>query len=112
MLIQNPFGAKHVRLRWKENNKEVIAIQSDSRVLDIPEDCEEAVVEAIYAGKSDSKCWSIKMWTKERGFLTLQDYKSMKEVQEEQKKMEEERQKAKERKRKEAQERKESKWDS
>jgi hypothetical protein len=116
MLIPNPFGAKHVRLRWKDGDKESVSIQSDSRALEIPDGCKEAVLEAIYSGKSDSPAWSIRMWCEDRGVMGMSDYKQMREIEEEQKRMDEQKRKEKERKekerkRKEAEKPKENKWD-
>lgn len=105
MLIQNPFGAKNVRCRWKTEDGEVVSVQSDAQFIELPDDCQEAMLEAIMSGKSTSKAWSSRMWCKDRGVIGVQDFMQMRQVEEEKRKLMEEREKEQVRKQKEARER-------
>ena len=105
MLIQNPFGAKNVRCKWKTEKDEQVSVQSDAAFIELPDDCTEALVEGIMSGKSDAEAWTAKMWCKDRGYMEVRDYMQMRQVEEERRKLMEEKQKEVERKQKEARER-------
>jgi hypothetical protein len=105
MHIQNPFGAKNIRCRWKTEDGEVTSVQSDAQFIELPDDCQEAMLEAIESGKSTAKAWSSRMWCKDRGVMDVQDFMQMRQVEEEKRQLAEEKKKEQARKQKEARER-------
>jgi len=106
MQILNPFrNAPHTRCRCKTKAGEITSVQSNTPVLDIPDDTSEALIEAITVGKSDGEAMSSRAWHPERGIMDVNDFIAMKKLEKEKKDLEKKQEKERKKKEKEARER-------
>lgn len=86
MKIPNPFrGAKHIRCRSKMASGETTSVQASGAELEIPDNAPEVLIEAVTKGKSDAQSLAAKMWCKSRGFMEVQDFMQMKELEKKEK---------------------------
>lgn len=107
MQIPNPFrNAKHVRCRCKTKAGETTSVHSNARVLNIPDDTSEALIEAVDKGKSDANALSSRAWHPERGVMDVNDFIAMKKLEKEKEELKKKQEKDRKRKENEARERK------
>lgn len=85
MKIRNPFPSfKHVKATWKQGDKEVVAVFSDARVIEVDEEA-EVRIDAIRRGKSDSEAVQTLMWTKADGISDIKQFMARRELKAKQK---------------------------
>ena len=107
MKINSPFGpCPSIRCRCRTSEgREVVCMTADAIEVEIPDDTREALVEAVLGGRSDAPAVSSRMWTPEKGFMDVESFIGMKQVEAEQLRLEAEKEKERKRKEKEARER-------
>ena len=88
MRIPNPFpNDSHVRFTCKPSNS--VGMTGACTELDIPDDTEEVLIEAVDGGRSDTKyVFASRIWSK-WGSLELRDHLKKMKLEEEEKKLQE-----------------------